>query len=92
MTEDKIYCGSGIEKFDGDLVDIVIDIDKVNAQQTIFEYSGKRYIKLKVVKKRETDQYGKTHYVQVDTWEPEKKEEEHSTANSSVGFDDEIPF
>ena len=90
MTEDKIYCGSGIEKFDGDLVDIVIDIDKVNAQQTIFEYSGKRYIKLKVVKKRETDQYGKTHSVQVDTWVPEKQSE--PKPESSDNFDDGIPF
>ena len=90
MAEDKIYCGSGIEKFDGDLIDIVIDIDKVNAQQTIFEYSGKRYIKLKVVKKREPDQYGKTHYVQVDTWIPEKQSE--PKPESSDNFDDGIPF
>ena len=57
-----------------------------NAKDFIFEYEGKKYIKLKVVKKRETDQYGKTHYVEVDTWKPEPKTSE------PVKQDDDLPF
>jgi hypothetical protein len=43
--------------------------------------STKKYIKLKVGKKRKEDEYGKTHHVTVDTYKPKKKEE-----------DDEMPF
>lgn len=42
-------------------------------KEHVFEYEAKKYIKLNVVKKREADQYGKTHYVEVDTWKPEPK-------------------
>jgi len=71
---DKVYCGSGIEKFDGNLVEISVCVSDL-PKDKIFEYNGKKYIKLKVVKKREVDQYNKTHYVEVDMFEPKKKEE-----------------
>ena len=90
MTEKKerIYVGSGVEKFDGDLVNTSICLSdiKENASEHIFEYNGKKYIKLKVVKKQNTDDYGKTHYVEVDTWKPEAKKEE------AVKQDDDLPF
>jgi predicted methyltransferase len=90
MTEKKerIYVGSGVEKFDGDLVNASVCLSdiKENASEHIFEYNGKKYIKLKVVKKQNTDEYGKTHYVEVDTWKPEAKKEE------AVKQDDDLPF
>lgn len=73
MSENKVYCGSGKEKFDGNLVEISICLSDL-PKDKIFEYNGKKYIKLKVGKKKETDQYGKTHYVEVDMFEPEKKD------------------
>tara|TARA_R110002073_G_scaffold312716_1_gene484286 strand:+ start:174 stop:446 length:273 start_codon:yes stop_codon:yes gene_type:complete len=86
--KEKIYVGSGVEKFDGDLVQTSVCLTDItnNAKDFIFEYEGKKYIKLKVVKKRETDQYGKTHYVEVDTWKPEPKTSE------PVKQDDDLPF
>tara|TARA_R100000900_G_scaffold118621_1_gene93330 strand:- start:218 stop:484 length:267 start_codon:yes stop_codon:yes gene_type:complete len=85
--KEKIYVGSGVEKFDGDLIQqsICLTDIKNNARDYIFEYDGKQYIKLKTVKKREVDQYGKTHYVEVDTWKPEQKKQE-------VHQDDDLPF
>tara|TARA_R100001463_G_scaffold42546_11_gene89126 strand:+ start:877 stop:1128 length:252 start_codon:yes stop_codon:yes gene_type:complete len=74
MSE-KIYVGSGTSKFDGDQVAVSVCLTDL-PQEHMFEYSGKKYIKLIVQKKRETDQYGKTHYVAVDTWKPEEKKEE----------------
>jgi len=71
MSE-KIYCGSGKEKFDGNLVEISVCVSDL-PKDKIFEYNNKKYIKLKVVKKREVDQFGKTHYVEVDMFEPEQK-------------------
>ena len=75
MSE-KIYVGSGTSKFDGDQVACSVCLTDL-PQEHMFEYSGKKYIKLIVQKKREADQYGKTHYVAVDTWKPEAKKEEN---------------
>jgi len=80
MSE-KIYVGSGVEKFDGDLVEISVCLSKL-PKEFMFEYNDKKYIKLKVSKKRKEDEYGNTHYVTVDTYKPEKKKEEA----------DEMPF
>ena len=73
MEEQKIYCGSGKEKFDGNLVEIAVCLSDL-PKDKIFEYNNKKYIKLKVVKKREVDQFGKTHYVEVDMFEPKQQE------------------
>jgi len=89
---DKIYCGSGIEKFDGNLVEITINLSKIKeCEDEIFEYNNEKYIKLKVCKKRETDQYGKTHYVEVNTWKPETKNTE-ATQHNSAESDEDLPF
>lgn len=79
MSE-KIYVGSGVEKFDGDLVEISVCLSDL-PKEFMFEYNSKKYIKLKVGKKRKEDEYGKTHYVTVDTYKPKKNEE-----------DDDMPF
>lgn len=71
---DKIYVGSGTEKFEGNLISISICLTDLS-QEWMFEYNGKKYIKLNVQKKREADQYGKTHYVAIDTFKPEVKED-----------------
>ena len=91
MSKKKIYVGNGTEKFDGDLVEFSVNLSKVTAEagEHIFENKdGQKIIKLKVVKKKEakdsgTDQYGKTHYVEVDTWKPTTKKEE---AGDSLPF------
>ena len=41
-----------------------------------------------VQKKKEQDQYGKTHSVSIDTWKPEAKKEPVPAVNSS----DDLPF
>ncbi len=77
---DKIYLGNGKEFFDGDEIKISLNLTKLKeAAEHIFEFKGNKYIKLKVCKKKEIDEYGKTHYVQVDTFKPDfkpKQEEE----------------
>ena len=72
MDKEKIYVGSGKEKFDGNLIDVSINLSRISetSKDFIFEYGGDKFIKLKVVKKKETDEYGKSHYVEVDTWKP----------------------
>ena len=79
---DKIYVGNGKSKFDGQQVAVSLCLTDL-PKEHIFEYDGKKYIKLVVQQRREADDYGRTHYGAVDTWKPEetdtptpKKEEE----------------
>ena len=82
--EDKIYVGSGVAKFDGDLISCSLCLTDL-PQEHMFEYQGKKYIKLNVsAKKNGADEYGKTHHVAVDTWKPEPKAEEKAEANLPV--------
>jgi hypothetical protein len=73
MSEQKIYCGSGIGKFDNKLIEITVCLTDL-PKEHIFEYEKKKYIKLKVQQKKEADKFNKTHSVEVNTWKPEKKE------------------
>ena len=78
---DKIYLGNGKEFFNGNEIKFSLNLTKLKeAAEHIFEFKDNKYIKLKVCKKKETDEYGKTHYVQVDTFKPkddfEPKQEE----------------
>lgn len=78
---DKIYVGHGVEKFDGDMVSVSVCLTDL-PKEHMFDYEGKKYIKLNVQKKKETDKYGKTHYLCVDTWKPKEEKKD----------DDELPF
>lgn len=79
---DKIYVGNGVEKFDGDLVSISVCLTDL-PKEHMFEYKDKKYIKLNVQKKKQADDYGKTHFVSVDTWKPKTEEPK---------AEDELPF
>ena len=74
---EKIYVGNGVEKFDGDMVEFSLNLTKLGKEATdhMFEYNGEKFIKLKVAKMKETNEYGKTHYVEVNTFKPEVKKE-----------------
>jgi len=51
-------------------------------------YEGKKYLRVVVSKKRETDKYGKTHSVTLNDWKPgEKKEKPVNTDDN-----DDLPF
>lgn len=87
MADKKIYLGNGTEKFDGDLVEFSLNLTKLTAEASehINEWEGSKYIKLKVCKKKGgADEYGKTHYIEVDTFKPTK---EKATAKA-----DDLPF
>ena len=57
-------------------------------QEHMFEYNGKKYIKLNVSsKKGGADEYGKTHYVAIDTFKPETKK-----AEAPAPADEDLPF
>jgi len=72
----KIYCGNGKEKQfqnGGSLIEVMLDIDTLAKNFDAYGFrtqAGKRKIRVKVCQSREVDQYGNTHYVEVDTWKP----------------------
>ena len=98
MSEEKIYLGNGTEKFNGDLVSFALNLGELKkAAEHVFEYKGTKYIKLAVHKKKSgADQYGKTHYVVVDTFKPDKTQVSKPAvpvmAHATDEFEDEIPF
>lgn len=69
-----IKVGSGVEKFDGNLIEISVCLSDIPKEHR-FEYSGKWYAKLKVNKNRDgVSEYGKSHYITINEWKPEAKE------------------
>ena len=85
---EKIYVGNGVEKFDGDMVSVSVNLTKLGkeASNFMFEYNGDKFIKLNVCKNRDGENdYGKTHYIAVDTYKPEPKKVE-------AVEDDGLPF
>jgi len=73
MSE-KIYVGSGKEKFDGDMVNITVNLSivKLATNHIYSDTKGSKWIRLNVVKRKDgADDYGNTHYVAVDTWKPQ---------------------
>jgi len=85
MSQDKIYVGNGKENEQYGFVNFSVCLTDL-PQEHVTEFKGKKYINLTVSKKRETDQYGKTHTVTVNTWKPEGQ------TQSSGKDEDLLPF
>ena len=90
-NQKPIYVGSGVEKFDGDLIEISVCLSDLPAEHR-FEYNGKWYAKLKVNRKRETDEYGKTHSVSINTWKPDASKKVEDTASAPEKENADLPF
>ena len=88
MNEKK-YVGRGKRVGNYDLINLTIGEEKL--KQHWFENMGKRYVKLTIGKKKETDQYGKTHTVWIDEYVPESKKAESNTQSAPLPTPD-LPF
>jgi len=100
---DKIYVGSGkvVGKYGQIGVSLCVsDIPKEHIFTS--QKTGKKYINLKVCEKKQVDQYGKTHYVEIDTWQPNQapqqtgqpqtNQQNVQQTNFDVVDDSEVPF
>jgi len=72
---DKIFVGKGKEKFDGDVVAINICLTEI-PKEHINAFTNKKgetksYVNLDVKRRKEADDRGNTHYVEVNTWKPD---------------------
>ena len=89
---DHIYVGSGKEKTfqdGGSIITITVDIDSLNREFPNYGFTteqGKRKIKIKIGRRREIDQYGNSHLVEIDTWKPENASQSTQGASNGNGY------
>lgn len=91
--KERIYVGKGTKTGQFDLTNISVCID--NCEPHIFEYNGKRYVKLTVGGLREPDQYGKTHSVWINDYKPTGQNETQGTTQKAVASsvkEADLPF
>lgn len=75
----KILLGKNLQesaKFGSNLIEGAICLDILEdekVKQLIYEYQGKHYLNIKVVKRKEANNYGKTHYLELDQFVPTAK-------------------
>jgi len=74
MNNEKTFVGTGREI--GQYGNIAISFSLEDVKQYAKQAkNGKNYINLIIGKKKAKDQYGKTHWVAIDEYNPETKEE-----------------
>tara|TARA_R110000737_G_scaffold336064_1_gene355286 strand:- start:70 stop:351 length:282 start_codon:yes stop_codon:yes gene_type:complete len=93
MSKETIYCGGGkqVKGEYGTFRAVTINLSNLPAEH-IFEYEGKKYVKLNISDKREPDQYGKDVSVSVNTWKPGEAEKGQEQEKPVSRKDDDLPF
>jgi len=79
-NRERIYLKSickASEKLGDKAISISVDVGDFEkyAKEHGTEKNGKRYLALKLFKKKETSKYGETHHLEIDMFKPTKKEE-----------------
>ena len=87
---ENIFCGSGREvSFDNGSSIVNVTLNLAELKEHIYDYNGKKYVNLTVGARKEPDQFGKTHYVKINTFKPdENKKSEKVVAQPK----DDLPF
>jgi PKD repeat protein len=86
--KEAIFCGNGKEvSFDdgGSIINMTIHLDKIG--EHVYTYEGKKYVNLTIgANKGGTNDYGKTHYVKINDFKPEKQMAEGSSDTDKLPF------
>jgi len=96
MSETKtIYAGGGkqVKGQYGTFRAITVNLSDL-PKEHIFEYNGKKYIKLNVSDKQEPDNYGKDVSVSINTWKPDSEKTIAAPVNREIKeeVDGDLPF
>ncbi len=90
----KIYCGNGKEfRFSngGSKLSMSICLDDIPQEHITTGRNGKRYVSIDICENKDgANQWGKTHYAEVNTWKPDGKQKNKPASPES--FDSDIPF
>ena len=84
------YVGKGVKA--GNFYLINISISKSKLENHWFEYNGEHYVKLTVGGLKETDQYGKTHSVWINDYQPEGQTQQKSAPVARDNNGTDLPF
>jgi hypothetical protein len=60
----------------GKVIEGAICLDNLNTEEVqalVYQYEGKNYLNIKVVQRKQVSKFGRTHFVEVDQFVPNKK-------------------
>ena len=83
------YVGNGTQS--GEYY-VNLSLKKSQLDPHFYEYNGEQYVRLTVGKLREANEWGKTHSVWVNDYDPNKSNEGDSPKKASVSAGDGLPF
>lgn len=95
----KLFCGRGKAFGQYGSIALSICLDDLPEEHITTGKNGKRYIKINVNEKREADEWGNTHSVEVDTWKPDARPAQQASARpvsnlrpQSEDAEQDLPF
>jgi hypothetical protein len=101
MADQKIYVGNGKKistKF-GDAFKISLSKKDINTILAFMKSNALEWCNLEMMERKEPDKYGKTHWIAIDTWKPEpknegnyQKQDERQAMTETQEPTDDLPF
>ena len=86
--KEAIFCGNGKEvtfNDGGSIINMTLHLDKIG--EHVYTYEGKKYVNLTIgANKDGANEYGKTHYVKINTFKPEPQKETASATKDDLPF------
>lgn len=67
---------------------ITFSVSESKLRDAWFDYNGDRHVRLKINKLKESNQYGKTHVINVNEWQPKTSE----SSSTPVETNNNLPF
>jgi hypothetical protein len=88
--QERKYVGRGKKAGNFDLVNFSISESKI--KDSWFEYKGERYLKLTIGALKNPDNYGKTHSVWIDNYEPKAAGDPEPPKQREEKIETDLPF
>ena len=88
--KERQYVGRGKKAGNFDLVNFSISESKI--KDSWFEYKGERYLKLTIGALKNPDNYGKTHSVWIDNYEPKGDGDKATESKVVEEMKNDLPF
>lgn len=90
MEEKKreiLFCGKGYQRQDW-CIGLDICLSDIPGEY-IREFKGKSYVKIDAIKRKTIGEKGDTHYLKINTWKPEPKEQKRQKSEEP---EENLPF
>lgn len=57
-------------------------LEQKDVQCLVYEFEGLNYLNIQIIEKKAPNKYGKTHYMEIDTYVPEHRTNQEKAASS----------